>query len=94
MDILDKVNAASKRRERWTVSKTCQGLTFRTYKELLQINQKKADVATEIKMSKGCEWRLKVKEPPLSKRASEVLGLLESSGTNQSAWLPRTLAGM
>lgn len=48
----------AKRRERWTVSKTCQGLTFRTYNELLQINQKKADTAMEIKTSKGYEWQV------------------------------------
>ena len=38
------------KRESFTVSKTFQGLTFRTYKEFLKIIQNRAEIAIEIKM--------------------------------------------
>lgn len=55
VDILDKVNAVGEKEIELTVSKTLQGLTLRTDKEFLQINHNKAEIAIEVKMSKGYE---------------------------------------
>lgn len=54
--ILIKVVGRWNKRERYLQSKSFRGLTIRIYKELMHISQKKAEISTEKKVNKGCEW--------------------------------------